>query len=60
MISILIALLVFWAAATAGVLAAAHLATRGGRQAPEGAVVGYLMAGTLAGILEVIAWTLVR
>lgn len=60
MISILIALLVFWAAATAGVLAAAYLATRGGRQAPEGAVVGYLMAGTLAGILGVIAWTLVR
>lgn len=59
MISILIALLAFWAAATAGVLVAAYLATRGGRQAPEGAVVGYLMAGT-PGILGVIAWTLVR
>lgn len=54
MISILIALWVFWPAATAGVLVAAYL----GRQAPEGAVVGYLMAGTLA-VIGVIAWTLV-
>lgn len=56
MISILIALLVFWAAATAGVLVAAYLATRGGRQAPEGAVAGYLVVGLLAGLLGVWLW----